>query len=150
MADNKIEMDAVLQVNAVSKSYGSNKALDEVSFSLQSGFYALLGPNGAGKSTLFQLLSGLFVPDQGEIIVDGNPVSTHLTKALAMMGVVFQQASLDLDLTVQANLNFYGRLHGMSGSVIKERSAHELAQLGLDDVAGKRCRELRGGNRRKV
>ena len=61
----------ILSVNQVSKRYGNVSALTHVSFALNSGFYALLGPNGAGKSTLFQLLTGLFAPDSGEIMVDG-------------------------------------------------------------------------------
>ncbi|MEZ5477311.1 MAG: ATP-binding cassette domain-containing protein [Thiolinea sp.] len=122
---------AILSVRKVSKSYGPVKALNEVSFELGSGFHALLGPNGAGKSTLFQLLSGLFVPDQGDITINGRNIRQHLTAALASMGVVFQQAALDLDLTVQANLDFYGQLHGMSKAQIREQSALELEQLGL-------------------
>lgn len=139
-----------LSVKNVHKSYGKVKALDSVSFDLQQGFYALLGPNGAGKSTLFQLLTGLFVPDQGSIEVSGIDISKHITKALANIGVVFQQPALDLDLTVQANLAFHGRLHGMPSSDIKERSHYELSRLKMNDIADKTCRTLSGGNRRKV
>ena len=139
-----------LCVNHVHKSYGKVKALEDVSFNLGPGFYALLGPNGAGKSTLFQLLTGLFVPDSGNIHVSGIDISKHITQALAHIGVVFQQPALDLDLTVQANLTFHGRLRGMSSSEIKERSQSELSRLKMDDVASKTCRTLSGGNRRKV
>ncbi len=134
----------------VHKSYGKVKALDDVSFELQHGFYALLGSNGAGKSTLFQLLTGLFVPDSGSIEITGIDLSQQLTKALANIGVVFQQSALDLGLTVQANLTFHGRLHGLSTRQIKERSAIELERLGILDSANKACKTLSGGNRRKV
>lgn len=149
---NKISetSQVALSVKSVQKSYGKVKALDDVSFDLQEGFYALLGPNGAGKSTLFQLLTGLFVPDTGRIKVSGIDISKHITKALANIGVVFQQPALDLDLTVQANLTFHGRLRGMSSSEIKERSQDELSRLKIDDTADKTCRTLSGGNRRKV
>ncbi len=139
-----------LSVKNVHKSYGKVKALNDVSFDLQKGFYALLGPNGAGKSTLFQLLTGLFVSDEGSIEISGIDISKKTTKALAHIGVVFQQPALDLDLTVQANLTFHGRLRGMSSSEIKERSDAELSRLKINDIANKACRTLSGGNRRKV
>lgn len=140
----------MLSVQNVSKSYGSMLALDKISFNLESGFYALLGPNGAGKSTLFQLLTGLFTPDQGEIKVLDISIKDHLPQVLAQIGVVFQQIALDLDLTVQANLQFYGLLHGLSKADIKQRSTEELERLGLVEVLTKTCRSLSGGNRRKV
>lgn len=146
----KADNSTILSVRGVHKSYGSVKALDDVSFNLNQGFHALLGPNGAGKSTLFQLLTGLFVPDLGSIEVAGINLGKQMTKALAQIGVVFQQPALDLDLTVQANLNFHGRLRGMSSAQIKERSVDELTRLKMQDVANKTCRTLSGGNRRKV
>ena len=140
----------ILAVESVSKYYGTLCAVHQVSFQLGSGFHALLGPNGAGKSTLFQLLTGLFAPDQGDIALHGVSIRQNLTQALAQMGVVFQQPALDLDLSVQANLDFYGRLHGMSKADIRAHSATELAQLELSEVAQRPCRTLSGGNRRKV
>ena len=141
---------STLSVQSVSKSYGTVQALQEVSFSLDSGFYALLGPNGAGKSTLFQLLTGLFAPDQGEILLNGGNIKQNLPAALAQMGVVFQQPALDVDLSVQTNLDFHGKLHGMGKSESRTRSEIVLAQLELSDAANKPCRSLSGGNRRKV
>ncbi|MEB4591514.1 ATP-binding cassette domain-containing protein [Candidatus Thiothrix sp. Deng01] len=140
----------ILSVEAVSKHYGALCAVNQVSFQLDSGFHALLGPNGAGKSTLFQLLTGLFAPDAGDIRLNGASIRRNLPQALAQMGVVFQQPALDLDLSVQANLDFYGRLHGMRKAEIRARSTAELAQLELTDAATSPCRNLSGGNRRKV
>lgn len=139
-----------MSVKNVHKSYGKVKALDDVSFELQQGFYALLGPNGAGKSTLFQLLTGLFVADQGSIEIAGIDISKNITRALSHIGVVFQQPALDLDLTVQANLTFHGRLRGMSSTEIKQRSEYELSRLKIESFANKTCRTLSGGNRRKI
>ncbi|WML89195.1 ATP-binding cassette domain-containing protein [Thiothrix lacustris] len=140
----------ILSVTAISKHYGKLCAVNQVSFQLGSGFHALLGPNGAGKSTLFQLLTGLFAPDQGDIHLNSISIRQHLPQALAQMGVVFQQPALDLDLSVQTNLDFYGRLHGMSKADIRTRSAHVLTQLEIADLAPTPCRNLSGGNRRKV
>jgi len=142
--------DMALSVDNVSKSYGSVKALDKLSLSVPRGeFVALLGPNGAGKSTLFQLLTGLFVPDSGEIEVAGHDMRDDARAALAKLGVVFQQPTLDLDLSVVANLRFHARLHGM-GRVAKKRIDEELTRIGQAERAKDPARALSGGNRRKI
>ncbi len=142
---------AVLRVEAAEKSYGPRKALKGVSLAVGRGeFVALLGPNGAGKSTLFQLLTGLFNADRGRVEVCGCDIRRDAITALAGIGVVFQQATLDLDLSVEANLRFHARLHGMAGRDATARIAEALAQLGLAERAGDKVRELSGGNRRKV
>ncbi|HEX5487961.1 MAG TPA: ABC transporter ATP-binding protein [Rhodanobacteraceae bacterium] len=139
-----------LAVDGVSKSYGPVKALDGLSLSVARGeFVALLGPNGAGKSTLFQLLTGLFVPDAGNIEVAGFDMRRQARKALARLGVVFQQPTLDLDLGVVANLRFHARLHGM-GRATRARIDAELHRIGLTARAKDRARTLSGGNRRRV
>ncbi len=141
---------SVLSLQSVHKSYGNVKALNSVSFEHEGGFYALLGQNGAGKSTLFQLLTGLFVPDEGEITVAGKDIRTQIVDVLAEIGVVFQQPSLDLDMTVEANLLFHGRLRGMNKTEMHSRIEEELSRLGLMDDLKRPCRALSGGNRRKV
>ncbi len=141
----------LLQVEGASKSYGSVKALDDVTLGLDPReFVALLGPNGAGKTTLFQLLTGLFVADRGRIVIDGLDIRRHLVTALARLGVVFQQPTLDLDLSVEANLRFHARLHGLSRRRATARIADELGRLGLSGEGHRACRTLSGGNRRKV
>jgi ABC-2 type transport system ATP-binding protein len=144
------EAALALAVEEVSKSYGAVKALDRVSLHVARGeFVALLGPNGAGKSTLFQLLTGLFVPDAGRIEVAGFDMRHQARKALARLGVVFQQPTLDLDLSVVANLRFHARLHGM-GRGARARIDAELERIGLTERARDRARALSGGNRRRV
>jgi ABC-2 type transport system ATP-binding protein len=110
----------------------------------------LLGPNGAGKSTLFQLLSGLFLPDSGKIEVMGHDMSRDPVPALAQLGIVFQQPTLDLELTVTANLMFHAGLHGMPRTGAHARVDDELARLGLVDRADDKAAKLSGGNRRRV
>ena len=142
--------DAVLAVESVSKSYGTRRALEGVSLRVARGeFVALLGPNGAGKTTLFQLLSGLFNADAGAIRVNGHDLRRDPIPALAGIGVVFQQPTLDLDLTVLGNLRFHARLHGM-GRRAGARIHEELTRLGLTDRRGDPARSLSGGNRRRV
>ncbi len=140
-----------LEVRGLSKSYGTLKALDEVDLAVAGGeFVGLLGPNGAGKTTLFQILSGLFVADGGTVHVLGHDIRHSATAALAGIGVVFQQPTLDLDLSVLANLRFSARMHGMPGARRRERIGAELERLGLDEAANAPARTLSGGNRRRV
>jgi ABC-2 type transport system ATP-binding protein len=141
----------LLQVEEARKSYGAVTALDGVTLGVGPGeLVALLGPNGAGKTTLFQLLTGLFVPNSGRIAIDGLDIRGHLVAALARLGVVFQQPTLDLDLTVEANLRFHARLHGLAPARAGARIGEELERLGLAGERGHLCRTLSGGTRRKV
>ncbi|HEY6511784.1 MAG TPA: ABC transporter ATP-binding protein [Burkholderiaceae bacterium] len=143
--------EPALHVQGLSKHYGERAALDDVSLTLQpASFVVLLGPNGAGKSTLFQLLTGLFVPDTGSIDVVSLSMRHAATRALRHIGVVFQQMSLDLDLSVRANLRFHADLHGLPRSVADARIAQACQEAGLGDDLDRATRELSGGNRRKV
>ena len=141
----------MLKLHGLTKRYGQRAALEDLSFALPAGqFVALLGPNGAGKSTLFQVLTGLFAADAGEVEVAGHPLRTQATRALAHIGVVFQQIALDLDLSVQRNLRFQADLHGLPRALADARIASGCAAVGLGDELARPVRELSGGNRRKV
>jgi ABC-2 type transport system ATP-binding protein len=140
-----------LAVHALTQRYGERKAIDGLTFELHAhSFTALLGPNGAGKTTLFQVLSGLFAADEGEVAVDGRPLAVRPHAALARIGIVFQQPALDLDLSVERNLRFHASLHGLPRALAGERIAALAGALGLAGELGRRTRELSGGNRRKV
>jgi ABC-2 type transport system ATP-binding protein len=141
----------MLRTLQLTKRYGQRKALDGLNLHLPRGqFVALLGPNGAGKSTLFQLLTGLFVADEGTVSVAGLSMATQATQALRQIGVVFQQQALDLDLSVQRNLQFHADLHGLPHATALARISEGLARLGLGAEFQRPVRELSGGNRRKV
>jgi ABC-2 type transport system ATP-binding protein len=141
----------LLLVEDASKSYGRITALDGVGLRVDPGqFVALLGPNGAGKSTLFQLLTGLFVADGGSIRIDGHDIRRDAVRALAGMGIVFQQPTLDLDLSALANLRFHASLHGLTWARAKIRVDAELTRLGIAERANDPARQLSGGNRRKL
>jgi len=144
-------MAAVLACREVSKRYGRTQALDGVSLQVEAGeMVALLGPNGAGKTTLFQLLTGLFVADSGSVEVLGADMRRDPVRALAQLGVVFQQPALDLNLSVRASLRFHADLHGLPSSVSRPRIDALLERFGLAAAAGDPARNLSGGNRRKV
>src|SRR5215470_17795033 len=151
MPVNDVEDPPALLLDQVVKSYGTVRALDGVSLTAKAGeFIALLGPNGAGKSTLFQLLSGLFLPDSGRIEVMGHDMSRDPVPALAKLGIVFQQPTLDLELTVAGNLLFHAGLHGIPRAVAKTRIETELVRLGLAECARHKTIQLSGGNRRRI
>ena len=141
----------VLVVSGVGKRFGSVVALDGVDLVVSGGeLVALLGPNGAGKSTLLQLITGLFTPDDGRIEVFGHDLRHDAVAALKHIGAVFQQPTLDLELSIRANLKFHCDLYGIPGKVARERIDAALKRFGLEARAKDATRKLSGGNRRKV
>lgn len=131
--------------------YGAKQALEDVSFEVGAGrFCALLGPNGAGKSTLFGLLTRLFVAPSGKIEIAGHDLARAPRAALAQLGIVFQQSTLDLDLTVRQNLSYFAALQGLSGRTASARIDAALDQLEMRDRAGEKARALNGGHRRRT
>ena len=146
-----IALTRALSCHLVSKSFGPVKALAAVSLHVAPGeLVALLGPNGAGKSTLFQILTGLFIADSGEVEVLGADMGRNPVAALAQLGVVFQQMALDLNLSVHANLRFHADLHGLPRRESSARINTLLTHFGLVDMANTATRSLSGGNRRKI
>ncbi|MGR3379346.1 ABC transporter ATP-binding protein [Salipiger abyssi] len=140
-----------LEVTDLGYSYGAKRALDGVSFALRPGrFTALLGPNGAGKSTLFALLTRLFVTREGRIAVAGHDIAKEPRAALSKIGVVFQQPTLDLDMTVAMNMRYFAALHGIGGREAARRTERALAQLDMAERAGEKVRSLNGGHRRRM
>jgi len=144
-------MTDALEVAGLSHRFGKRAVLEEVGFSVAPGsFTVLLGPNGAGKTTLFALITRLYHATQGRIAVFGRDFRADPQAALARMGVVFQQSTLDLDLTVEQNLRYHAALHGMAGAVSRPLIAAELERVGLLERRGDRARDLSGGQRRRV
>jgi ABC-2 type transport system ATP-binding protein len=140
-----------LSLDGVSYAYGAKRALEAVGFHVDKGrFCALLGPNGAGKSTMFALLTRLFTTATGRITVAGHDLSRSPRAALAQIGVVFQQPTLDLDLTVRRNLVYFAALHGLSGADAARRIDAALDRLGMANRAGEKARDLNGGHRRRM
>jgi ABC-2 type transport system ATP-binding protein len=145
------EAHSGIRVDAISFSYGARDVLENVSFTAPSGrFCAILGPNGAGKSTLISLLTGLFLAPIGKISIAGFDMSANRHAALRNLGVVFQQQTLDLDLTVQQNLIYFAALHGYSSKDVATRIAAVLERLDLTERASERVRALNGGHRRRL
>lgn len=140
-----------LTVSGLTYHFGAKTALNDVSFSIPEGrFCALLGPNGAGKSTLFSLLTGLLVSKAGTITLNGHDMRRSPRSALADLGVVFQQTTLDLDLTVTQNLTYFAALHGISGRAAAKRIDDVLDRMSMRERAHEKTRALNGGHKRRV
>ena len=131
-------------------AYGKKKALNNVNLSLITGFNVLLGPNGAGKSTLFSLLTGLTQSAHGDININDLELTKHKSKIMSQMGVVFQQSTLDLDLSVKQNLLYYASLHGIAPKKALANIGTILTQLRLTERLHDKVRTLNGGHRRRV
>jgi ABC-2 type transport system ATP-binding protein len=142
---------AALAVERVSHSYGPRKALEDVSFTVEPAtFVVLLGLNGAGKSTLFSVATNLYAARAGSVRIFGHDVARESGRALALLGVVFQQRTLDPDLTVEQNMFYQGALHGIGWARARGRSRELLARIGLIDRLRDRVRYLSGGQMRRV
>ena len=143
--------EAALVVEGLGHRFGAREVLRQVSFTLNPhAFTVLLGLNGAGKTTLFSLVTRLYDHDSGAIRIFGAEIKEHPSEALARIGVVFQQATLDLDLTVAQNLRYHAALHGLPRRLAAERIAREVERIGLTDRLGEKVRQLSGGQRRRV
>lgn len=140
-----------LLVRGLSHAFGARQVLRDVSLTVGRGdFTVLLGLNGAGKTTLFALITRLYHSRAGKIEVFGANIQSAPEAALKRMGVVFQQSTLDLDLTVEQNLFYHAALHGMRRGVARQRIGEELARIGLTERRRDRVRLLSGGQRRRV
>ena len=127
------------------------KALDAVSFSVAAGeFTILLGPNGAGKTTLFSLITGLYHSRHGQISICDCTMDKKPAKALLQLGVVFQQRSLDMDLSVRQNLKYSAHLYGLSSNEGMTRATRELERIGMTDRMETKIRNLSGGQVRRI
>jgi len=140
-----------LAVERLGHAYGRKQALDQVSFTVDSSQCAiLLGPNGAGKTTLFSLITRLYDSREGHVRIAGFDLHRDAGRALAKLGVVFQQPTLDLDLTVTQNLLYHAALHGIGRREAMQRIEEELRRQGMYERAGEKVRQLNGGHRRRV
>ncbi len=140
-----------LTIRHVNHAYGARRALDDVSFDVCPGhFTALLGPNGAGKSTLIGLITRHLALTSGKISIDGRDLQSAGARALAEIGVVFQQSALDLDLTVNQNLTYFASLQGLSRDATDRAIVRTLEDLSMSERRREKVRNLNGGHRRRV
>lgn len=143
--------EPVARCSGLRRRFGDRVAIDDVSFTIAAGeTYGLLGPNGAGKTTAISLLCGVLEADAGTIEVHGRPVSPRHPEHRAAIGYVPQELALYPDLSARENLRFFGKLQGLRGAALAERSALVLDVVGLADRADERVDEYSGGMKRRI
>jgi ABC-2 type transport system ATP-binding protein len=141
----------VLACEGLRKRYGDRVAVDGVGFIIARGeTYGLLGPNGAGKTTTISMVCGLLERDAGSVTVAGRPMAPGATDAKAAIGLVPQEVALYDDLSGEENLEFFGRLQGLGGAVLRQRVAEVLDLVGLADRARDHVGDYSGGMKRRA
>ena len=141
----------ILAVHNLSKSYGENRAIRSISFSIARGeIFGLLGPNGAGKSTTISLLAGLLTPSEGQIAFDGLELTRNLAFAKARIGLVPQDIALYPTLSAWDNLIFWGQIYGLRGKVLRQRIDEALNIVQLADRARDPVKDYSGGMKRRI
>ena len=140
-----------VQLTQAAYAWPGGRGLEPLSFTVEAGeIVTLLGPNGAGKSTLLKLLSGEIVPQQGEVQIFGEAHHPSNAAVRRRIGLVLQEPSSDDLMTVQETLTLHGRLFGLHGKLLNERSTDLLGMLHLSERARDRCAALSGGLRRRL
>jgi len=143
-------MENQLEIKNISYKYEKDLVLKNINLSIKkASFLVLLGLNGAGKSTLFALITRLLKVQSGDIYIDSFHISNY-KKALKDVGIVFQEPTLDLDLTVKQNLVFSGALKGLSFKETMNSIENEIKTMHLEEKLDIKVRTLNGGHRRRV
>jgi len=141
----------VLEATGLRKVFGELVAVDDVTLHIApKETYGLLGPNGAGKTTAISMIAGLLEPDAGQVVVDGQRVTTRTVRARAAIGLVPQELAIYPDLTGRENLDFFGKLYGLSGRALSARVDEVLETIGLTDRARDLTGEFSGGMQRRL
>jgi ABC-2 type transport system ATP-binding protein len=143
--------DPVVRVVDLVHEFGRVRALDGISLEVPAGVvHGLLGPNGAGKTTLIRVLATLLRPRSGTVEVAGVDVLRDPTGARARIGLAGQFAAVDAYLTGRENVEMVGRLYGLRGRAVRQRSDEVLERIGLAADAGRRVATYSGGMRRRL
>ena len=144
-------LQAVIEVENVTKRYKKFTAVDGISFSVKAGeVFAFLGPNGAGKTTTVKMLTTLLRPTEGAIYLDGHNVEDDPSKTRTSFGIVFQDPSLDNELTAYENMQFHAILFGVPRSQYNARIERLLELVELSDKKDHYIKTFSGGMKRRL
>jgi ABC-2 type transport system ATP-binding protein len=142
---------AIIRVENLEHSYGDIKAVDKISFSVKKGeIFSFLGPNGAGKSTVINILITLLARQKGTAVVAGFDVTEQPQQVRESIGIVFQDITLDRDMTVKEILEFHGRLYNMPDDTRKARIDELLKLVQLEAKKDELTKRLSGGMKRRL
>jgi ABC-2 type transport system ATP-binding protein len=141
----------VLVVDGLVRRYGDLTAVDGVSFHIDAGeTYGLLGPNGAGKTTTISMVAGLIPADAGTVTVAGEIMSPGQVEVKRHIGLVPQDLAIYPELTATENLAYFGRLQGLRGGELAQRTGEVLDLVGLADRAKEATKNFSGGMKRRL
>ena len=144
-------MPEMIECHNLTKRFGSFTAVDHVTFSVAKGsIFGFLGPNGSGKSTVIRMLCGILQPTEGTATVSGIDVAEASDELKATIGYMSQKFSLYDELTVNENLQFYGRLYGLTGAALRQRMEELIALTQLEPYLTRRAALLSGGWRQRL
>ena len=143
--------DYIIQVDHLTKKFGNLTAVDDISFDVRKGeIFAFLGPNGAGKSTTIKMLTTLLTPNSGKILIDSHNPVTDQDAVRHSFGIVFQDASLDDELTALENLQFHGVLYSIPTDIRRTRIEELLKFVELWDRRNSLVKTFSGGMKRRL
>lgn len=141
----------MIRVRNLVKTFGSFTAVDDVSFDVEEGeIFAFLGPNGAGKTTTIKMLTTLLKPTSGSIELDGLDPQVKQNEARRRFGIVFQDPSLDGDLTAWENMQIHGVLYHVPHKVAKQRAEELLKLFELWERRNEQVKKFSGGMKRRL
>jgi ABC-2 type transport system ATP-binding protein len=141
----------MIHVERLVKSFGDVKAVDDISFDVGAGeIFAFLGPNGAGKTTTIQMLTTLLRPTSGTMLLDGIDPATHPHDVRRRFGIVFQDPSVDSELTAYENMELHGVLYHVPRRTRVERIEQLLRLFELWDRRATVLKQFSGGMRRRL
>jgi ABC-2 type transport system ATP-binding protein len=144
-------MAHIIEVKGLTKRFGDFEAVKGISFAVEEGgIFAFLGPNGAGKSTTIKMLTTLLHPTSGTITLNGHDPVADSDAARHSFGIVFQDPSLDEDLTALENLELHAALYGVSEAILRPRIEELLTLVELADRRGDFVRDFSGGMKRRL
>lgn len=144
-------MDNIIEVINLTKKFGDFTAVNNISFSVGKGeIFAFLGPNGAGKSTTIKMLTTLLRPTSGEIKVNGYNPGKDSNAVRHSFGIVFQDPSLDEDLTAFENMEFHGVFYKVPKDVRRQRIEQLLKMVDLWERRGEQVKNFSGGMKRRL
>jgi len=144
-------MENIIEVKNLVKKFGDFTAVDNISFFVGRGeVFAFLGPNGAGKTTTIKILTTLLKPDNGQIMLDGHNPITQANEVRKSFGIVFQDFSLDDELTAFENMEFHGVIYKVPKNIRRQRTEQLLKLVDLWDKRNNLVKKFSGGMKRRL